>query len=128
MEKHFQNDSPHSLIQYIFPATIVTSKHPDTSNNPNSKWTKCQFCKLVITTANLWRHVRTQHTNQPKIQCEKCHKTFKNKYSLREHVRMAHENKQQPQQQQGQQESVQQPLKVESVTGTTVTVVAQKDA
>lgn len=74
--------------------------------------------------------MRTQHTNQPKIQCEKCHKTFKNKYSLREHVRMAHENKQQPQhqqQQQGQQESVQQ-VKVESVTGTTVTVIAQKDA
>lgn len=63
------------------------------TSSVNSKWTKCQFCKLVITTANLWRHVRTQHTNQPKIQCEKCKKTFKNKYSLREHVRMAHENK-----------------------------------
>uniref|UniRef100_A0A336LIS6 CSON003309 protein n=1 Tax=Culicoides sonorensis TaxID=179676 RepID=A0A336LIS6_CULSO len=106
-------------------ATIATSKHPDTSNNPNSKWTKCQFCKLVITTANLWRHVRTQHTNQPKIQCDKCHKTFKNKYSLREHVRMAHENKQQAgQQSQDQQLTTQ--VKVEPVT--TVTVVQQKDA
>ncbi|XP_063706736.1 zinc finger and BTB domain-containing protein 44-like isoform X4 [Culicoides brevitarsis] len=115
-------------------ATIVTSKHPDNTNNSssnaNSKWTKCSFCKLVITTANLWRHVRTQHTNQPKIQCEKCHKTFKNKYSLREHVRMAHENKQQGHpatQEAGNQPATDQlQLKVEA--GTTVTVVAAKDA
>jgi uncharacterized C2H2 Zn-finger protein len=39
--------------------------------------------------------MRTQHTNQEPKRCERCNKQFKNKYSLREHVRMAHENKQQ---------------------------------
>lgn len=60
----------------------------------NSKWTQCQYCKLVITSVNLWRHVRTQHTSQPPRKCEYCKKTFKNKYSLREHVRISHESKQ----------------------------------
>lgn len=58
-----------------------------------NRWSQCQFCKLVITTVNLWRHIRTQHTSQPPRRCEHCKKTFKNKYSLREHVRMAHEQK-----------------------------------
>lgn len=58
-----------------------------------NRWSQCQFCKLVITTVNLWRHMRTQHTSQPPRRCEHCKKTFKNKYSLREHVRMAHEQK-----------------------------------
>lgn len=43
---------------------------------------------------NLWRHVRTQHTSQPPRKCDYCKKTFKNKYSLREHVRISHESKQ----------------------------------
>lgn len=60
----------------------------------NSKWTQCQYCKLVITSVNLWRHVRTQHTSQPPRKCDYCKKTFKNKYSLREHVRISHESKQ----------------------------------
>ncbi|XP_055711103.1 transcription factor GAGA isoform X1 [Phlebotomus papatasi] len=59
----------------------------------NTKWSQCQFCKLVITTVNLWRHVRTQHTSQPPRKCEHCQKSFKNKYSLREHIRIAHEYK-----------------------------------
>lgn len=59
-----------------------------------SKWTQCQYCKLVITSVNLWRHVRTQHTSQPPRKCDYCKKTFKNKYSLREHVRISHESKQ----------------------------------
>ena len=37
---------------------------------------------------------RTQHTSQPPRKCEYCKKTFKNKYSLREHVRISHESKQ----------------------------------
>lgn len=57
----------------------------DTSTS--SKWSQCQFCKLVITTVNLWRHIRTQHTDQPPLQCEYCQKSFKNKYSKREHIR-----------------------------------------
>ncbi|GAB0087083.1 Zinc finger C2H2 superfamily [Sergentomyia squamirostris] len=60
---------------------------------PNTKWSQCQYCKLVITTVNLWRHVRTQHTSQPPRKCEYCQKSFKNKYSLREHIRIAHEYK-----------------------------------
>lgn len=60
---------------------------------PQNKWSQCEHCKLVITTVNLWRHVRTQHTKQPPRRCEYCNKNFKNKYSLREHVRMAHEQK-----------------------------------
>ena len=59
-----------------------------------NKWSQCQICKLVITSVNLWRHMRTQHTNQEPKRCDRCNKQFKNKYSLREHVRMAHENKQ----------------------------------
>ena len=61
-----------------------------------SKWSKCQFCKLVITSVNLWRHIRTQHTEHSPRQCEHCQKKFKNKYSLREHVRIAHENASKP--------------------------------
>lgn len=60
---------------------------------PNNKWTECQFCKMVITTVNLWRHIRTQHTPQPPRRCEQCQKNFKNKYSLREHIRISHEQK-----------------------------------
>lgn len=40
---------------------------------------------------NLWRHVRTQHTAQQPQECTYCQKNFKNKYSLREHIRIAHE-------------------------------------
>ncbi|EAT46354.1 AAEL002435-PC [Aedes aegypti] len=65
-----------------------------------NKWSQCQICKLVITSVNLWRHMRTQHTNQEPQKCNRCNKQFKNKYSLREHVRMAHENKQASQHQQ----------------------------
>lgn len=61
---------------------------------PNGKWTECQFCKMVITTVNLWRHIRTQHTPQPPRKCDLCKKNFKNKYSLREHIRISHEQKQ----------------------------------
>ncbi|XP_055594615.1 longitudinals lacking protein, isoforms H/M/V-like isoform X2 [Uranotaenia lowii] len=64
-----------------------------------NRWSQCQICKLVITTVNLWRHMRTQHTNQEPKKCDRCSKQFKNKYSLREHVRMAHEIKQQQHQQ-----------------------------
>lgn len=46
---------------------------------------------MVITTVNLWRHIRTQHTPQPPRRCEHCNKNFKNKYSLREHIRISHE-------------------------------------
>ncbi|EDS37169.1 conserved hypothetical protein [Culex quinquefasciatus] len=62
----------------------------------SNKWSQCQICKLVITSVNLWRHMRTQHTNQEPKRCNRCNKKFKNKYSLREHVRMAHENKTSP--------------------------------
>lgn len=55
---------------------------------------QCHICKLIITSVNLWRHIRTQHTAQPKKKCNYCKKEFKNKYSLREHVRIAHENRQ----------------------------------
>ncbi|KAG5681494.1 hypothetical protein PVAND_010923 [Polypedilum vanderplanki] len=76
--------------------TNETSKATEekTGEETNSKWTQCQYCKLVITSVNLWRHVRTQHTSQPPRKCEYCKKTFKNKYSLREHVRISHESKQ----------------------------------
>lgn len=72
----------------------TTKTEEKTSEETNSKWTQCQYCKLVITSVNLWRHVRTQHTSQPPRKCEYCKKTFKNKYSLREHIRISHENKQ----------------------------------
>lgn len=65
-----------------------------------NKWSQCQFCKLVITTVNLWRHIRTQHHPQPPRQCVHCNKHFKNKYSLREHVRIAHEKNSPPEFQQ----------------------------
>ncbi|XP_013105217.2 modifier of mdg4 isoform X2 [Stomoxys calcitrans] len=69
------------------------NKGGSTTDLPNNKWTECQFCKMVITTVNLWRHIRTQHTPQPPRKCELCNKNFKNKYSLREHIRISHEQK-----------------------------------
>ncbi|XP_034490946.1 protein bric-a-brac 1 isoform X2 [Drosophila innubila] len=69
------------------------NKASGTNDSPNNKWTECQFCKMVITTVNLWRHIRTQHTPQPPRKCELCNKNFKNKYSLREHIRISHEQK-----------------------------------
>nr|XP_029734220.1 modifier of mdg4 isoform X4 [Aedes albopictus] len=75
-----------------------------------NKWSQCQICKLVITSVNLWRHMRTQHTNQEPQKCNRCNKQFKNKYSLREHVRMAHENKQQQHQQPHHSDSHQEEL------------------
>ncbi|CAG9803413.1 unnamed protein product [Chironomus riparius] len=74
--------------------SYVIETEEKTGEETNSKWTQCQYCKLVITSVNLWRHVRTQHTSQPPRKCEYCKKTFKNKYSLREHVRISHESKQ----------------------------------
>ena len=71
---------------FIFPFCIFLDL-------PNNKWTECQFCKMVITTVNLWRHIRTQHTPQPPRKCELYNKNFKNKYSLREHIRISHEQK-----------------------------------
>ncbi|KAL1400003.1 hypothetical protein pipiens_007790 [Culex pipiens pipiens] len=68
-------------------------KHEVKPDMASNKWSQCQICKLVITSVNLWRHMRTQHTNQEPKRCNRCNKKFKNKYSLREHVRMAHENK-----------------------------------
>lgn len=61
------------------------------ADGTNTKWSQCSFCKLVITSVNLWRHVRTQHTAQQPQECTYCQKNFKNKYSLREHIRIAHE-------------------------------------
>ncbi|XP_039960528.1 modifier of mdg4 isoform X2 [Bactrocera neohumeralis] len=71
----------------------IDNKGGASADLPNNKWTECQFCKMVITTVNLWRHIRTQHTPQPPRKCELCNKNFKNKYSLREHIRISHEQK-----------------------------------
>uniref|UniRef100_A0A182MZT4 C2H2-type domain-containing protein n=1 Tax=Anopheles dirus TaxID=7168 RepID=A0A182MZT4_9DIPT len=60
-----------------------------------NKWSRCKICRLVITASNLWRHMRTQHSRLEPKRCEQCNKQFKNKYSLREHVRITHELKQQ---------------------------------
>ncbi|XP_068139690.1 modifier of mdg4 isoform X2 [Drosophila tropicalis] len=84
----------------VVPSTTVSvtpvktdNKASGTNDSPNNKWTECQFCKMVITTVNLWRHIRTQHTPQPPRKCDLCNKNFKNKYSLREHIRISHEQK-----------------------------------
>lgn len=79
-----------SSLPPLFPLSL--SRLPNTVG-PLNKWSQCQFCKVVITTVNLWRHIRTQHTPQPPRDCDHCSKQFKNKYSLREHVRIAHEAK-----------------------------------
>lgn len=68
---------------------------------------------------NLWRHVRTQHTSQPPRKCDYCKKTFKNKYSLREHVRISHESKQGAAKADG--ESDEQPAVSQATTPTTPT-------
>ncbi|XP_017048236.1 modifier of mdg4 isoform X2 [Drosophila ficusphila] len=77
----------------VTPVNKSDSKASGTNDSPNNKWTECQFCKMVITTVNLWRHIRTQHTPQPPRKCDLCNKNFKNKYSLREHIRISHEQK-----------------------------------
>ncbi|XP_049291965.1 protein abrupt-like isoform X3 [Anopheles funestus] len=60
----------------------------------DNKWARCKVCRLLITASNLWRHVRTQHSRLEPKRCDHCNKQFKNKYSLREHVRITHESKQ----------------------------------
>jgi hypothetical protein len=82
------------IAKYLIKGYILETDEKS-GEEANSKWTQCQYCKLVITSVNLWRHVRTQHTSQPPRKCDYCKKTFKNKYSLREHVRISHESKQQ---------------------------------
>ncbi|XP_016981146.1 modifier of mdg4 isoform X2 [Drosophila rhopaloa] len=77
----------------VTPVKQSDNKASGTNDSPNNKWTECQFCKMVITTVNLWRHIRTQHTPQPPRKCDLCNKNFKNKYSLREHIRISHEQK-----------------------------------
>ncbi|XP_055386047.1 transcription factor GAGA-like [Condylostylus longicornis] len=74
-----------------------SDKNTTTGGNSTSainKWTECSYCKMTITSVNLWRHIRTQHTPEPPKVCEICLKHFKNKYSLREHIRITHEQKQ----------------------------------
>lgn len=80
------------LPHFLFPILVVLRAR-ESPDGPLNKWSQCQFCNVVITTVNLWRHIRTQHTPQPPRQCDHCSKQFKNKYSLREHVRIAHESK-----------------------------------
>lgn len=73
------------------PLPISTPPSPTTADGSNTKWSQCSYCKLVITSVNLWRHIRTQHTAQQPQVCQYCQKNFKNKYSLREHIRIGHE-------------------------------------
>lgn len=83
-----------TLILYRFltyPTHVLSLHASSTADGTNTKWSQCSYCKLVITSVNLWRHVRTQHTAQQPQVCQYCQKNFKNKYSLREHIRIAHE-------------------------------------
>lgn len=73
----------------------------------------------MITSVNLWRHVRTQHTSQPPRKCDYCKKTFKNKYSLREHVRISHESKQNAVKAESENEDQATPTTTATTTGTT---------
>lgn len=61
--------------------------------------------------------MRTQHTSQPPRKCEYCKKTFKNKYSLREHVRISHESKQSATK--AESENEEQPATTTQTTSTT---------
>ena len=107
----------------IFDKGYILETDEKSGEEANSKWTQCQYCKLVITSVNLWRHVRTQHTSQPPRKCEYCKKTFKNKYSLREHVRISHENKQSSSKTEGDSDEQQQT----TVASTTPTAVSQSE-
>uniref|UniRef100_A0A182FJB0 Uncharacterized protein n=1 Tax=Anopheles albimanus TaxID=7167 RepID=A0A182FJB0_ANOAL len=64
-----------------------------TRNAASSKRSMCRICSAIMTTSNLWRHERTQHSMPSPKKCIICNKAFKNKYSLREHHRMTHENR-----------------------------------
>lgn len=82
--------SSYHLFDFHFVGVILIGWVFILDTTATSKWSQCQFCKLVITTVNLWRHIRTQHTDQPPLQCEYCQKSFKNKYSKREHIRKSY--------------------------------------
>ncbi|XP_075214440.1 uncharacterized protein LOC142320486 isoform X6 [Lycorma delicatula] len=53
---------------------------------------QCPYCEIQISSGNLRRHIRTQHTHLPTAKCHYCLRIFKHKYSLREHIRVSHMN------------------------------------
>ncbi|KNC28653.1 Broad-complex core protein isoforms 1/2/3/4/5 [Lucilia cuprina] len=74
-------------------STIKTENKVSSTDLPNNKWTECQFCKMVITTVNLWRHIRTQHTPQPPrkfLLCKICKRKLNSPNALRRHIASKH--------------------------------------
>ena len=107
------------IANYLREGSYILETDEKSGEEANSKWTQCQYCKLVITSVNLWRHVRTQHTSQPPRKCDYCKKTFKNKYSLREHVRISHESKQNAAKTEGDSDEQQQTTTASTTATTT---------
>lgn len=75
------------MFYFLFTEWIKIPYHK-TNNSPFAE--TCPYCNVRISSGNLRRHIRTQHTAFPTVVCNFCSRTFKNKYSLREHVRISH--------------------------------------
>lgn len=117
------------IVQFLsqISETFFVDGEEKAGDDANNKWTQCQYCKLVITSVNLWRHVRTQHTSQPPRKCDFCKKTFKNKYSLREHVRISHENKQSSSKNDDGESDTPQAQQADTANTTATTTTTQSD-
>ncbi|XP_027839132.2 zinc finger protein 423-like [Aphis gossypii] len=84
---NFQKDKPMEIIQQ---KPVI--KKRNRSNHINGSGTKCKLCgKVYSSVANLGRHVSIVHTKcyEP-MTCNVCGRTFKHKFSFREHLKIKH--------------------------------------
>ena len=51
---------------------------------------QCLHCGVAIRKKNIHRHIAAKHTQTEPSVCTVCNRTFKSKWSLKEHERTAH--------------------------------------
>ena len=56
----------------------------------NADMVQCLYCGVAIRKKNIHRHIAVKHTQSQPSVCSLCNRTFKSKWSLKEHERTAH--------------------------------------